>query len=348
METQNKPPRAAVVIPAWNAASTIEHTVRSILSQTMGNLLVIAVDDGSTDETAAILARLQCEDGRVLPVSVPNGGPAKARNIGLEHVPTGTEYILFSDADDLLAPDALAYAIENAGDADLVLMGFSILNPDGSEAKYFEPAARYTSDTIGEHLGRLYKANLLNQVWGKLFRAGLVLENNIRFQDYRWGEDRLFVFDCLERAGTVAVLPECKYQYIMYPGESLITRYYDKKLEVCCLADSRMDALCRRFGVMDERDFRYMFMKSVFSCLTTLFSPKCTLTAAQKQAEIRRAVENEQVQARSRDVFGGAAVQTLCAVMHTKNVPLNYAVFWFVARAGALAPALFTKLKHKK
>ena len=114
------------------------------------------------------------------------------------------------------------------------------------------------------------------------------------------------------------------------------------------LADSRMETLCRRFHVTDERDFRYMFMKSVFSCLTTLFSPKCTLTATQKRAEIRRAVENEQVQARSRDVFGGMAVQALCAVIRTKNVPLNYAAFHAVARAGTIAPALFTKLKHRK
>ena len=227
-------------------------------------------------------------------------------------------------------------------------MGFSILNPDGSEAKYFEPAARYTPDTIGAHLGRLYKANLLNQVWGKLFRADLVLGNGIGFQDYRWGEDRLFVYDCLEQAGTVAVLPDCKYQYIMYPGESLITRYYDKKLEVCCLADSRMEQLCRRFNVTDERDFRYMFMKSVFSCLTTLFSPKCGLTRAEKRAEIRRTLENERVQARSRGVFGGLAVKMLCAVIRTKSVTLNYAAFWFVAKAGTIAPALFTKLKHRK
>ena len=341
-------PRAAVIMPAYNAESTIEKTVRSILGQSMGDLVLIVVDDGSTDETAAILSRLQREDGRLLPITVPNGGPARARNAGLDAVPPGTEYLMFSDADDLLEPDALEYAIENAGDADLVLMGFSILEPDGSEQRYFEPAARYTPETLGASLGRLYKANLLNQVWGKLFRASLVLDNAIRFQDYRWGEDRLFIYDCLERARSVAVLPECKYAYIMYPGESLITRYYDKKLDVCLKSDKRMEALCRRFSVSDERDFRYMFVKSVFSCLTTLFSPKCTLTGAQKRAEIRRTLENERVQARSRDVFGGPAVQSLCAVMHTKNVTLNYLAFRLVAKAGEAAPRLFTKLKHKK
>lgn len=346
--TENKAPRAAVVMPAYNAENTIERTVRSILAQTMGDLLLIAVNDGSSDDTAAVLERLRQEDARVLPVTVENGGPARARNIGLSHIPEGTEYLMFSDADDLLAPDALEYAIENAGDADLVLMGFSIRNPDGNVIRYFEPAARYTPETIGPSLGRLYKANLLNQVWGKLFRAPLVRDNALRFQDYRWGEDRLFIYDCLERASSVAVLPECKYQYIMYPGESLITRYYEKKLDVCVQSDERMEQLCRRFSVEEEGDFRYMFMKSVFSCMTTLFSPKCTLTPGEKRAEIRRTVTNARVQERSRNVFGGPAVQALCRVIRTKSVPLNYAAFYTVYRAGELAPGLFTKIKHKK
>jgi len=348
MEQKNSAPRAAVIIPAYNAAATIERTVRGVLAQTMGDLLLIVVDDGSTDDTAAILERIREEDARLLPITVENGGPARARNLALDAVPPGTEYLMFSDADDLLAPDALEYAVENAGDADLVLMGFSILNPDGSEARYFEPAAVYTPETLGPALGRLYKANLLNQVWGKLYRADLILKNALRFEDWRWGEDRLFIYACLEHAECVAVLPECKYQYIMYPGDSLITRYYDKKLDVCIRSDARMQALCRRFGVAEEGDFRYMFMKSVFSCMTTLFSPRCTLSRAQKRAEIRRSVTNTHVLSRSRGVFGGLAVRTLCAVVRCKNVTLNYIVFYLVARAGALAPRLFTKLKHKK
>ena len=345
---EQRAPRAAVIMPAFNAEKTIERTVRSILAQTMEDLVLIVVNDGSTDATGEILARIQAGDPRVCPITVQNGGPARARNIALESVPQGTEYLAFSDADDLLAPDALQYAIENAGDADLVLMGFSILNPDGSEAKYFEPAARYTPETIGSALGRLYKANLLNQVWGKLFKASLVLDNALRFPDYRWGEDRLFIYDCLEHAQSVAVLPDCKYTYVMHRGESLITRYYDKKPEVCLLSDQRMQALCRRFGVTEEGDFRYMFMKSVFSCLTTLYAPNCPLSGREKRAEIRRIIRNEQVVSRSRKVFGGPAVKLLCAVIRTGNVTLNALCFRFVAFAGKAAPRLFTKLKHKK
>ena len=341
-------PRFVIIMPAYNAADTIETSVRSILAQSVSDLRLIVVNDGSRDRTGEILARLAAEDARLLTISTENIGPARARNLALDHVGAGTEYLMFSDADDELAPDALEYALTEGGGADLVLMGFSIRRPDGSSTTYSERAERLTPETMGAALGRLYKANLLNQVWGKLYRASLIRDGALRFPDYRWGEDRLFIYDCLERAQTVAVLPACKYSYVMHEGESLISRYYDKKPEVCLLADRRMQALCRRFGVADERDFRYMFMKAIFSCLTTLYAPNCTLSRREKRAEIRRIIRNEQVRRRSRGVFGGLAVRLLCAVVRTGNVTLNALCFRLVAAAGKAAPRLFTRLKHQK
>ena len=341
-------PLVTVIIPAYNAEAYIERCVRSILAQTHRELRLLVVDDGSTDRTGAILDALHEEDGRLQPLHAENGGPAAARNRALELLGPETDYILFSDADDEMPPNAIEYALREGAGADLVLTGFSIVQPDGSQSDYSEPFERLGPDTMGAALGRLYKANLLNQVWAKLFRAGLILDAGLRFADYRWGEDRLFVYDCLERAESVAVLPACKYRYLMHPGESLITKYYDKKLEVCLLSDQRMQALCRRFGVEDEADFRYMFMKSVFSCLTTLYAPSCTLTPSQKRAEIARVVSDDRVRGRSREVFGGASVKLLCAVVRSGSVPLNALCFRAVARAGTLAPRLFTRLKHKK
>lgn len=139
---------------------------------------------------------------------------------------------MFADSDDLLEPRRAGIRAYRGRGADLVLMGFSIKNTDGSTASYREPEQHLDPTTLGAELGRLYKANLLNQVWAKLFSAEMIKAGHIRFPDYRWGEDRLFIFDCLERAGSVAVLPECKYSYIMHPGQSLISSYYDKKFEV--------------------------------------------------------------------------------------------------------------------
>ncbi len=340
--------RLTVIIPAYNAEAYIEDCIRSVLGQSFGALRLLVVDDGSADNTGEILCRLAAEDSRLTVLRTENRGPAMARNHALDMLENEDGYVMFMDADDRLLPSAVERAIDGAAQADVVIFGYVIENLDGSQRRYFEPEQHLTPTDMGGALTRLYKANLLNQVWGKLFRASLLREGGVRFPDYRWGEDRLFIFDCLERARRVTVLPDCGYCYVMHQGESLITKYYHKKFQVCLEADRKMGQLCQSFGVTDEGDARYMFAKSVFSCITTLFTPGCPLGAGEKRDYVRRIAENEQVRSRCRQVFGGFAVNFLCAVLQSGSVTLILAVFRMVALSGRLAPALFTSLKHRK
>ena len=338
-----------LIMPAWNAEKYIERSVRSVLDQSWRDLRLLVVDDGSTDGTAAILKRLAEADPRLTPMSVPNGGPGRARNLALDLLDEDTKYVMFIDADDVLLPDAAEKAVAAAeAGADLVLFGFSILAVDGSRRDYCEPARTLSREELGGALGRLYKANLLNQIWAKLFRAEHIRAGHIRFPDYRWGEDRFFVFDNLERAQRVAVLQDCLYRYIMHEGESLISKYYNRKFEVCLEIDRRMEDMCRSLGVTDERDFRYMFAKSVFSCLTTLFAPSCPLTEEEKRAAVKEIAGNERVRRRFRDCSGGLPVRTLCAVLRSGDPALTLAAFRGVAWMGRTAPNLFTRIKHRK
>lgn len=341
-------PRLAIIIPAYNAEKYIEASIRSVLGQSCGDFKLIIVNDGSTDETPAILSALSREDSRVCPVSSENRGPAMARNLALTLVDHATEYVMFMDADDELLPGALDYALEGAHGEDMVVFGFSIRREDGSERQYSEPQQRLCGADIGGALAPLYKANLLNQVWGKLFRRELIVGNAIAFPDYRWGEDRLFIFACLEKAKSLAVLPECMYRYVMHPGESLITKYCDSKFQVCLESDDKVQELCRRFNIEDEADFRYMFAKSVFSCITTLFTPSCPLSEQEKRDYVRAIAENEHVRRRCWDVFGGLSPNLLCGILRTGNAALILAVFRLVAFAGKAAPGLFMIIKHRK
>jgi len=97
-----KQPLTSVVIPAYNAEPFLERTLRSALRQTHSNLEVIVVDDGSTDKTRAIAEAVAATDDRVRIISVPNGGVAKARNIGIAEA--NGEFVAFLDADDLWHP----------------------------------------------------------------------------------------------------------------------------------------------------------------------------------------------------------------------------------------------------
>ena len=96
-------PRYSVVVPAWNAAATIAESIRSALVQTLPPAEIVVVDDGSTDETAAVVAAL---DPLVRVVRQPNGGPGAATTRGLEEA--RFPLVATLDADDLWLPDKMA------------------------------------------------------------------------------------------------------------------------------------------------------------------------------------------------------------------------------------------------
>jgi glycosyltransferase involved in cell wall biosynthesis len=95
-------PRVSVIIPAYNAAATIAGTVESVLAQTFKDIEIVCVDDGSSDQTRAILAGYA---DRVRLVEQANSGPAAARNNGARN--SSGEYLAFLDADDVWMPQFL-------------------------------------------------------------------------------------------------------------------------------------------------------------------------------------------------------------------------------------------------
>jgi glycosyltransferase involved in cell wall biosynthesis len=95
----------SIIVPAYNAAATIERTVTSALNQTYSNFEVLVVDDGSKDDTAALVRRMAAQDHRVKLLQKPNGGLVSARNHGIAHAQG--EYIAPLDADDLWHPEKL-------------------------------------------------------------------------------------------------------------------------------------------------------------------------------------------------------------------------------------------------
>lgn len=109
-------PRASIVIPAYDAEATIRGAVESALAQTEPGLEVVVVDDGSEDETAAVVESI--EDERVSLIVQANAGPSAARNAGIERAKG--EFVAFLDSDDLLLPgylERMTGALDGAPDA---------------------------------------------------------------------------------------------------------------------------------------------------------------------------------------------------------------------------------------
>ena len=97
-------PKVSVVIPCYNCIDYLEESVRSVLAQTLRELEILIVDDGSTDGSGALADSLAAQDDRIRVIHQKNGGLPVARNSGIDAA--CGEYIAFLDADDLVLPNA--------------------------------------------------------------------------------------------------------------------------------------------------------------------------------------------------------------------------------------------------
>jgi glycosyltransferase involved in cell wall biosynthesis len=126
-------PKVSVVIPAFNAADTLEETLRSAANQTLKDIEIIVVNDGSTDQTEALALGYSQTDQRIRVISKTNGGVASARNLGI--VQSNTDYVAFLDADDLWHPTKLQKqlsVLEQGGhDMALVYAAYRVLDKNG-------------------------------------------------------------------------------------------------------------------------------------------------------------------------------------------------------------------------
>lgn len=95
-------PEVSVIIPAYNLEGYLDTCLQSVLAQTLGNFEAIVVDDGSTDGTPGLLRRYAERDPRIIVVSTPNRGVARARETGIARAQG--KYIAFLDGDDFWEP----------------------------------------------------------------------------------------------------------------------------------------------------------------------------------------------------------------------------------------------------
>lgn len=214
------PPLLSIIIPVWNSDNAIRRITGSILDQSFQDFELILVDDGSTDDTLAVLHSIEMQDARVKVHTKPNGGPSSARNIGLEKA-TGA-YIQFYDADDTIPRDALSIitsAIQHPN-CDLLVSGWRVdlQTPKGlvKDYKRITPKHEYITENISENVLRsLGSSGTLYNLWNKLFRADIIRGNHLRFrEDLRFGEDTLFSLDYFKHVRTFSIIPDVTYYYL--------------------------------------------------------------------------------------------------------------------------------------
>ena len=210
--------KVSVIVAGYNAEKYLAETLDSLVEQTLFDIEIIAVDDGSTDGTGAVMERYAAKDLRISVHRRPNSGAAASRNYGISQ--SSGEYLAILDADDVFEPVMLerAYERATATGADVVVFRSDQFSTKTGKKKGLGHTMRTELLPKREPFaGADIETDVFNAfmgwAWDKLFRREFVQVEGFQFQEQRTTNDLLFVFSAIVRAGRIATLSDVLAHY---------------------------------------------------------------------------------------------------------------------------------------
>ena len=209
----------SIIVPCYNAQRHLGACLESLRAQKGPELEMIFIDDGSTDETGAMLDRFAAQDSRAKVVHIANGGVSAARNRGLD-MACG-RYVAFVDADDALEKCSLEKLFDHAGHtgAQIVSANHVLFDEEKGERIPVEiPPVEQRPEKIVEeiiHMHRIYN-NIWNKIYDRTLFDGVRLDERVRI-----GEDALLNMQLFLRADKVAHLNQCTYVYRVHGSSAM-------------------------------------------------------------------------------------------------------------------------------
>ncbi len=231
----NQEIKVSVIMPIYNAGEYLGRAIRDVLRQTLSDIELICVDDGSTDNSSFIIDSFKKKDSRILSVRQSNAGPSVARNRGLEMA--RGKYIIFLDADDMYEPTLLEslYQVAERDSLDVAVAKFDIYNEstDSYIIQAEEPHASIFAcgkvTSKNEHPDYIFSSTT-GYVWNKLILASFLSDKKITFDpDLYVFEDVHFVCSVMALAERVERIDDIFIHHRVYSEQSratLFRKYY--------------------------------------------------------------------------------------------------------------------------
>lgn len=247
-------------MPFHNAEEYIDDTMASVLAQTLKEIEIICVDDGSEDETYSILSEYAKKDARIIAIYQEKSNAGVARNRGLKEA--RGEYLLFLDSDDLFEPDLLEKMYDACvrNQADLCVCNADqydtqkkerIEKPQYLRKECIPENIPFSRETIGKYI--LYFTTSVP--WNKMVRRGFVEEEGICFQDIPRANDQFYSIMVLVLAKRITIVWEKEVHYRVKQTDNLTTNFSETPL---CSFDALLkvkDTLEQK-GLLEDENLR--------------------------------------------------------------------------------------------
>lgn len=232
-------PKVSIVIPVYNCEKFISECIESAINQTMNDIEILLIDDGSKDSSKDICMEYAKLDSRIRYIWQKNQGVSSARNKGI--IEANSDWIMFLDSDDILDADICFRLYSLTGKADLIVCGYTTFQNDISccsiplKCKNFSGNIEKFVEVIDAYLN---PPILLGPCF-KLFRKHIIIDNKIEFPlDMAYGEDAVFVMNYLFHCSEITCVDYLGYYYRKGISTSL-----SSKLEKALEANDRINNL---------------------------------------------------------------------------------------------------------
>lgn len=232
-------PTLSIILPIYNGEHFIHDTISNLLSQTYRDFELIAINDGSTDNSLSIIESYAKKDSRVIVINKKNEGICKTRNKGIETAKG--KFLVFIDQDDKFDSEIHKDYVETITtlNADLCIFGSTHTNIDskGKEKDFkIVPKERKRINNEEERYRLIYNADndkFLTTIWNCVYTKRVIDEHNLRFSENlkKGNEDTIFNMQFSRYAKDIYLIPTIHYHYYLRTGISTYTKYNENIIE---------------------------------------------------------------------------------------------------------------------
>ena len=256
-------PKISFIIPVYNVAPYLSKCLDSVLAQTMSDIEIICINDGSTDNSGEILQNFAAKDKRIKIINQSNMGISAARNTGLRAVQS--DYVMFVDSDDYISVDMAEklYKMMISENPDAVICSAECVNrlPKDAGADVIEWQSwlqpwfdEYVKTTGVYDVPKTIKDTFISVVWNKLYKTSIIKDYQIEFPLGLIEEDEYWLWAYMIHCKKYAFVNERLYYYIQRSGSIMTTRNGNEKVLDILEIERRIYELVKKYA--DINDYR--------------------------------------------------------------------------------------------
>lgn len=248
--------KISVIIPVYNVENYLRECLTSVIHQTLDDIEIICVNDGSTDNSLRILKEYEDLDNRITLIHKSNKGLGSTRNFGMKYAKG--KYLFFFDSDDYLELNALEELYNYAEENSLDFLIFQAINYDSDKKEFFETEYFSMNKLKQSNQYSIFNYNDLDDLifnisvtaWQKLYNRDFIESIGAKFSEGLIFEDNIFFWEVLLNAKRIGFLP--KFFYIRRVHSKSIMSFKDERFIDSIEVNRQIIEKFREYGALER------------------------------------------------------------------------------------------------